>query len=365
MTVLLCSNRNGINDYIRLLSEEYEKNDVNVIFGIETFLYSKFLPDFVHMQWPEAIYEWTNKMEKNNDTLILLEKRLKYYKLNKVPIIYTMHNVLPHNSKTDFDKKAFKLIISYSNIIAHHGKKSIQIFKDTYTEFSDKIHIITPHGPYKKEELNIPASRDNYKIPKDKYVFLNFGSMRANKGSKFLKNVFLKWNNKDTYLLNAGAYITPVSKNNFERIKNLFIKFLVTFIFDKMYISKKQKNLYKEISNKELSKIISVTDVFFLGHLDGLNSGVIALALSYGKPVVFPDIGNFKEQAKGWDWYECYKVGDEQSAIDALNRMYSKMEQKKINSLIFDNTKWLEKNSWTIHVKEIKKSILEIKSTNE
>jgi len=366
LTVLLCSNRNGINDYIKLLSEEYEKNNINVIFGIETFLYSTFLPDFIHIQWPEAIYEWTNKMKKNNDTLILLEKRLEYYKLNNIPIIYTMHNVLPHNSKTDFDKKAFKLIISYSNIIAHHGNKSIQILKDSYSEFySDKIHIITPHGPYKKGNLKIQTCRDNYKIPKDRYVFLNFGSVRANKGSEFLKKSFLNWNNNSTFLFNVGAYISPLSKNNFEKAKNLLKKIFLTIYYNKFFISKKQKILYKEVTNKELAEIINSIDIFFLGHLDGLNSGVISLAISYGKPIIFPNIGNFKEQVKGWDWYECYEAGNKESAINALNRMYQRVHNKKPGTLVFDNAKWLSQNSWQIHVKELIKSIQEFKGIQD
>ena len=98
---------------------------------------------------------------------------------------------------------------------------------------------------------------------------------------------------------------------------------------------------------------MSSSDAFFLGHQQGLNSGVLSLAASYGKPVVFPDLGNFREQLEGWPWCESYKAGDIESAVHAVKTMRDRLADYAPGEIRFDNTRWAALNSWDVHVERI------------
>ena len=91
-----------------------------------------------------------------------------------------------------------------------------------------------------------------------------------------------------------------------------------------------------------------------MAHKKGsLNSGILPLAATYNKPVVFPDIGCFKEQMKNWV-FDTYKEDDENNAIESIAKMYNKIRN---NQPDINNTSWLREYSWESHVKNIMDSI--------
>ncbi|MGM0641875.1 MAG: hypothetical protein ACQESN_10675 [Thermotogota bacterium] len=322
------------NEYLELLADAYIKEGVEILFSEQNFLFSNFIPDAVHIQWPESMYRWQKLFSMDEKGLKFLEDRLTFYKKNKTTLIYTVHNLLPHDVANDFDKAVYNLIVSHADIIVHHGNSSIEIIKKHFPQTAHKTHIVAPHGPYKTQ--NLPKkdfARQKYALPLNKTVYTNFGKQRAYKGQDFCHEVFKKWNNHESCYFSIG-----------ELMKNAKTVSQQDDSFCNQYI-------YKKVSDNEIPEIITSTDVFFLGHNSGLNSGVLALALTYSKPVVFPDIGNFKDQVKGWDLYETYEVGNINSAINALNNMTSKLQKRHPKEDC--NKEWLKLNSWEKHVENI------------
>lgn len=358
MHILLCESAKTTNTYIEHLSGAYEKSDCHVVFGVENFLFSNFLPDMVHIQWPEAIYRWRFELQNNEKTLKFIEKRLCFYSNNKIPIVYTVHNLLPHENPSSFDKKIYTLFLKYSDVIVHHGDKSISLLKKEFPVCEDSCHIIAPHGPYPFIKSSQEESRVKYALPKSECILLNFGKQRVNKGADFIKTVINSWNNPNAHLFTIG------SKNYKNHIKGplatirIAMKKRVDFLSSKF--SRRSTEIFKHVEEVEIPQIMAASDIVFLGHHAGLNSGLLSLAATYKKPVVFPDIGNFKEQLKGWDWYECYKVGDINSAVAALERMYKRLKREENCVSSFDNANWRKENSWEKHVKNILKSVKNI-----
>jgi len=323
------------NEYIKYVADAYMKNGIQVIFEEQNFMFSNFIPDIVHIQWPEALYRWKNLFTQDDNGLEKQKNRLIWYKKNKSKIVYTVHNLLPHDNANEFDKKVYEIILGYADIIAHHGKSSINIIKEYYPNTKKSKHIIAPHGPYKVENLPLKVkARKKYDLPNDKIVFTNFGLQRAYKGQEFSYNVFKKINDNNICFFSIGKLVG-------EKL-NIDLSDTKTFI----------KYKYQSVPNDEVKYIISATDVFFLGHKSGLNSGLISLAISYKKPIIFPDIGNFKEQAKGWELYETYEVNNLKSAQFAINNIQKKLNIEK------DNNKWLQINSWDKHVKNILQELI-------
>lgn len=341
MTLLLVGSykKFNTNEYVQLLADAYIKKDVQVIFEEQNFLFSNFIPDIIHIQWPESIYRWKKLIQMDDEGLKLLENKILWYKKNGTKIIYTVHNLQPHDNCEDFDTDVYRLLLKNADLIIHHGKKSIDLIKRKYPETLKSKHIIAPHGSYpiqrtiKKEE-----AKKKYDIPINKITFTNFGLQRSYKGRDFNLDVFSSLKNKkDICYFTAGRLVGDTKP--FEIPENeLFTR-----------------QIYRKIPNDELRDIISLTDVFFLGHSSGLNSGLIHLAISYNKPIIFPDMGNFEEQAKEFDFYQMYKVGNVQSAKNAINKILIKLKEHEGNPP--NNKIWLNKNSWDNHVNIILKEL--------
>ncbi len=360
MNILLCSQIGKTNQYIEELTKAYQKNGHNVILSTQNFLYSTFLPDFVHIHWPEAIYRWNNDLSKTEKTINLIKKRVQFYVNANIPIVYTAHDIVSHQNFSEFDKEMFNIIISSAGIIVHHGKESIPLLKEYYPKSKEAEHVICPHGPYPYIKENPNTSRKYYGLPKDKYVFLNFGIQQEYKGGDFTSNVFKNASKVNAFLFTIGLRNFYKSKENklfyfLGKINDRVISPYYSKVLSKF--SKHKKTALREVPNSEIPKIMSSIDVLFLGHKRGLNSGLIALALTYQKPVIFPDIGNFKEQVKSWPWYETYDVSNIKSAQEAVKRMIKKIGNNRPGEVVFDNSDWLNKESWDNHVNIITEAV--------
>ena len=355
MDILVCERINDANEYTELLAKAYQRSGHRVIFDVQNFLYSDFMPDCVHIQWPEAIYHWRHQLPLNNDTLELLRQRLSLYASRKIPIVYTAHNLLPHDNVSDFDKAAYSTMLSRANIIVHHGKASIPLLQNDFPECVNARHIVCPHGPYPFKLEDGGQARAFFGLSANRYIFLNFGRQRPNKGFNFINQAFKKWTEENAMLFTIGPKTTAGRSNGFLGLMNLFKqKFMDTRLSAlALAFSKRSKCILRPVGTKEIPKIVSTADVFFLGHQEGLNSGILALAASYGKPVVFPDLGNFSEQLSGWPWKEKYKAGDVASAVKALERIMVRIKHVPPGQVVFDNKEWLSANSWDKHVRTI------------
>ena len=172
---------------------------------------------------------------------------------------------------------------------------------------------------------------------------------------KFINGAFKKWAEEKALLFTIGPKTMACRSNSFSRSMNLFLQKFIDPRLSALAstFSKRSKSVLRPVHTNEIPKIISATDVFFLGHQEGINSGLLALAASYGKPVVFPDLFNFSEQISCWSWKEQYKTGDEASAVKALERMMDRLNHIPPGQVMFDNKEWLSANSWDKHVRII------------
>ncbi len=362
MDVLLCGSMLNINEYVKLLANAYQKNGHRVIFGAQNFLYSDYVPDFVHIQWPEAIYRWESKLPASKETLGLLRDRLDFYLSNNIPIVYTVHNRLPHENVQEFDKEIYRIISNAADVFVHHGEASISLVMNDFPESKKAQHIVCPHGPYPYVALDSKKSREAYNLSQSKYVFLNFGLQRKYKGYVFINTVFLNWSRRETCLFTIGPKKIKFDDARFvvKSFQKLGVEFEKNYASIKSSIAKSHKTFLRPVENSEIPQIMAASDVLFLGHQSGLNSGILALAATYGKPVVFPDLGNFRDQLEEWPWKEVYQAGDVNSATDALERIYLRISKHKPGDVVFDNNEWLTINCWDRHVKFIVEAVKKV-----
>ncbi|MEX2574481.1 MAG: hypothetical protein WD317_09300 [Balneolaceae bacterium] len=354
MNILLSERINSANQYIELLADAYRKRGHTVTFDVQNVLYSNALPEVLHLQWPEAMYKWRHPLEKNRETLELIESRLNWYGRNGVPIVYTVHNLLPHSHVTDFDRAAYRAVVSAADVFVHHGPASEPLLKERYPDCKEAIHIVTPHGPYDYEEADGAETRKQYGLPQDRRIVLNFGRQRKSKGPEFISGVCRRVAGRPAgpklCLFTIGPSPTDSNVQKVVRRVNRVIQPRFPAVCRRV-------DHFRDVDHREIPGIMAASDLLFLGHTKGLNSGLLVLAISYGKPVLYPDLGNFRDQADGWEWARPYKPADPGSAAAEMKTLLEQMDGSRTAGARYPNGEWLARNSWEKGVDAIAEAV--------
>lgn len=355
MKVLICESARHKNPYIKKLAEAYTAHGAQVYFGVENFFHGSLRPDLVHFHWPESLYKSGYKLKPVADSVTVLEKRIHEWKNHGTVVAYTLHNVTPHRGASEFDRLMYDAFLRLADIVVHHGNASISTLKRPQGGSSTQVHVVCPHGPYDTEPFDPIAARRRYRLPESKFVLLNFGKQRLNKGARFVTPVFRRLRAKEAHLFIIGerdrvkpgrSLFSRALRRITERldpVRDIFVNAGSSF----------HTRYCRYVSDTEIPAVVHAADVVFLGHQSGLTSGIIALAASYGKPVVFPELGNFTEQLNGFDWWESYEPANLDSAVRAIRRMLDRLSGVKPGNTTFDNSEWKTLNSWDTHVSKI------------
>lgn len=331
------------NDYSYLVAQAYQQAGHEVFTGPYNFYYGNLVPDVLHIQWPESLYKWDFDLSLVAEGLVLLEQRLRWFKERGAIIVHTIHNLVPHEiDDAELERRIFQRVIQAVDILVHHGRRSIDMLVKHYPGALEKHNIICPHGHYlhQYQAIEQASVREYLHIPKDCTVILNFGWQRPYKGGDFIQRVFSQLNYKKKFLLTAGQ---PLGNTQADCRQ-------IEIACDTIDESAKQLNLLRRINPDEIPYLFNAADLVFLGHRSGLNSGVLAMAASFAKPVVFPDIGNFEEQMRDWVYekYACQNITD---AVAALHRLIDKLGTP------MNNQAWLSEHGWDRHVEGILQAV--------
>jgi len=303
----------------------YKYSERKYIFKIMSYLVSQLKllfilknnnPDIIHFQW--------FKIPILDYLFLKIIKKIS----SKSKIVFTAHNILPHDTGNKYKniyEKIYKLV---DGIIVHTKKTKDELYKNFYVN-RDKINVI-PHGLL---ELNYNINRTNdfmnsfINLNKldDKIVFGFIGSIRENKGIEMLLEVweecqFLK-NNDEAVLLIAGSCVNKDLKQKLLRINEL-------------------NNIIIDIRFLPIDNFVAylkVSDVILLPYLNISQSGVLLTALSEEKPILVSDRGGltdpFEVGELGWI-IEPTKYNLKNKIIEIIN---NKNYIKKIKN---DNFLW-------------------------
>src|SRR3989344_4666052 len=136
---------------------------------------------------------------------ILLLIRLLGYK-----IIWTVHNVLPHNQLFINDLLARKFLSKLSSIKIVHSKYTIEEMSSLGLDVNN-VKVI-PIGNYinvYQSNINRTKARKILNIGNKDFVFLHFGKIEPYKGVENLLKVFSRLNYPEVKLVMAGKCINP------------------------------------------------------------------------------------------------------------------------------------------------------------
>jgi len=214
-------------------------------------------PSLVHLQ---AGYPWFN--------LIMPYVHKKY------PFVTTVHDIDTHPGDKESEKFFFRdMAIRYSDRFIVHGNQLKQAFTMKYKIPHERVDIIN-HGVY-----SIYCSYARERVEEEEPYVLFFGRIFDYKGLE--------------YLIRAEPLISraiPGLKIIIAGRGDHFDK------YNKMIVNREKYTiLNKYIDNAETAELFQKTRVVVLPYIEASQSGIIALAYAFGKPVVATDVGSLAE----------------------------------------------------------------------
>lgn len=273
-------------------------------------------PNIIHIQWIRCFVV--------DYIFLLLVHHLG------IKVIYTAHNILPHNSGLQFFKFFYRYYFEVDGIIVHTDVSKKELI-NSFNVDVNKIMTIS-HGV-----LNIPFDIDKLKCKvldlKHKFhidnqlVFLIIGLQSFYKGSDLAVKV---WDNHSDFHDINKFKLLVIGKND-----NNFC--LTNYI-------KNAKNidiLCEYISDLDFRAYLELSDVLLMPYRSISQSGVLLTAINAKIPFVVSDSGGLAEPLSiadvGWcigkatedNLYNCLK-----SVISNIDDVYNKRKTDEWNKLI-------------------------------
>lgn len=269
-------------------------------------------PDILHIHWPEAFYRWSGigTLEERKTRFI---ESVKNYKTKGVKLVWTIHNLHPHeNPNSKLDHEVYQFLADNTDIMHHHGEKSIELMHNMYTLPGNIEHIICPHGHYLAYPSGIPRSeaRKKLNIPDDAFVYTHFGAIRGYKGLDKLFDAFKQVKHKNKWLLVAGNCRSITGKGAWR--DKLALKLA--------RLSSSRMTLHLQaVPDNQIQNYMAATDCLVLSHTRGLNSGVAVLGMSFGKFIIGPKLGCIESVLSAGENL-LIDAGDQKQLITAMNQ---------------------------------------------
>ncbi|MBP8251720.1 MAG: glycosyltransferase family 4 protein [Herpetosiphon sp.] len=204
---------------------------------------------------------------------------LRIMRWRGVKLIWTAHNIEPHELRHPaWAERAYRAMFNHAHTVIAHSQAAADLLRQRYAP-TTPIKVI-PHGAYvglhgARRPKN--ASRNQLNLPHDQFIALNLGTLRPYKGLELLLDA---WQNIDGRLLIAGgikdyAYAEAL-RNQARMLNNVDLR--LDFVPD-----------------ADLPLWFGAADVVVLPYRKLLTSGILLWALSYGVPVVAPNLPPVRE----------------------------------------------------------------------
>ena len=206
-------------------------------------------------------------------------------KLLGYKLVWTVHNVLPHEPQTSSDRFITRFTARIASQTIVHSAHTIEEMQEQGATTGKTV--IIPHGNYDgvyPRSLSREQARAKLGIKPHEKVVLFFGNLRPHKGVEDLLAAYTTLAAKNTRLVIAGACRDAS---------------LGKIIAD---AARKNKHiLYAQgnVADGDVAMYFDASDVACMPFQSVTTSGSIILATTFGKPIVTPRLGAIKEIPAG------------------------------------------------------------------
>lgn len=230
-------------------------------------------PDIIHIQWFSLNWsiDW-----------------LPFYAFKKMGfnVVYTAHDILPHDTATVLDQFVLKRVHRLADMILVHGEKNRETCFRLFDTSPGKIHSV-PMGNYhitnEKTNVTKEKARNQLGLAQDEKIVLFFGYIEAYKGLSYLIRAFglLSESVPSARLIIAGrprgsfdSYSRLISELNLEEQISLNLGY---------------------IPMDDIHKFFLASDLVAAPYVETYQSAVVQLAYSFARPVIVTRTGGLTE----------------------------------------------------------------------
>jgi glycosyltransferase involved in cell wall biosynthesis len=250
--------------------------------------------DVIHLHFPEYLtFELTRAyIDGLSDSLIeALRIRLAFW-AQRARMVVTRHVLLPHDARNDpMWEKLYATFYSFVDAVAHFGRASVVEFEDRYASLTfvrgqPPIHRVIPHQNYSSlpNEISRIEARKRLGIDEDAEVMLVFGAIRTDAERNLISSTFAELESGNRVLL-ASRWPEKLAGVSWIRLKywirdltRLYYRLHPKFVLGYDFVAEADTQIY-----------LNACDVLFIPRLWVLNSGNVALGMTFGRVVVGPD----------------------------------------------------------------------------
>lgn len=278
----------------------------------------------IHIQWPEELSAWTIP---SGEQLRKVAGALQYWS-SRAKIAVTRHNILPNKPEPEKYGPLYELVYSYADAVVHLGEKSLRDYEVGRPGNSKAwvIHKIIPHHIYESypNTAGRKEARKYLRISEGDTVILCFGTIRQKAQFRMIFDAYRALQVPRKCLLipryKAAGYISR--RYVFKRLNRAFKRwYFKTFFNVKLGAG--------FIESDRIQYFFNAADAVVVPRTNQLNSGVVFLALAFGKPFTGPATGNSEEVIKQFG-YPVFQPGNKASVVSALEQILRGPEPRRV-----------------------------------
>jgi glycosyltransferase involved in cell wall biosynthesis len=286
--------KQGDNPYLSSLAQSLEHRGVLVDdFSFKRALKGRY--DVLHIHWPDLHLQARSSLRAvvKHARLALL---FILFRWRKARIVWTMHNLKPHERHPALGELLFSLwfprLCTHVIALSMHGLESA---RELYPVLRNRAAAVIPHGHYRDaygSPLARATCRDQLGLG-HRFTFLFFGNIRPYKNVPLLIEAFRALPRQDVQLLIAGQ---PGHMMDTEELKRLAAG------DDRIHLR------LEFVPDDKVPLYVGASDVVVLPFESILNSGSVFLALSFNRAVLAPRLGSLPEIQNhvGGRWVNLY-----------------------------------------------------------
>ena len=294
--------------------------------GNITTLALRFLfrrPDIIHVQWVPLV-----------DRGISVELwLLKLAKRRGTKLVYTVHNLLPHDPEKDYTK-AFDRVYGLMDALVCHTRETRDRLIEEFGVDPRKLWVI-PHGPlfYDYEPVEKQEAKRRLGYSPEHTVVLYQGLVRQYKGLDFLLEA---WNQMRGQEPNARLLIAGRGEDrDMETVKGKV---------EALGLQSSVRLDLRYITSEELPIYYQAADIAVYPHREITQSGALMTGIAFRKPIIATNLTGFREALQGYANAVCVEYGDVQGLSERLAELIGNLpegEASASSSLAQDSaTSW-------------------------
>jgi glycosyltransferase involved in cell wall biosynthesis len=284
------------NNHVRRVLMLVESS-INMLALLARFSVSK--PDIVHVQWVPTVRKLPFEI-----WFLRIVKQLK------IKLVYTVHNVLPHDTGKRFAPVFERIYQQMDALICHTQEAKSRLIRE-FSIDPDRVRLI-PHGPlfHDSERRSVEASRAQLSLPEDATMVLWQGIIEPYKGLDFLLEA---WSKIDAPQLNAHLFLAGPGESQLLRTIGEQVS--------RLGLQKSVHLDFRFIPDEELATYYQASDVLAFPYREVTTSGSLMTAMAFQKAIVATNLPAFQEVLRDGESALFVNYGDVEGFASALRQL--------------------------------------------